>query len=82
MGIMACKSQRGIAQTTIMLKQTPGEKKVADVLQNALAPNELSVKDISGTVHARYTLLIFLFVLRVLREAIRSVSARRVWLHV
>lgn len=70
MGIMAWRSQRGIAQTTILLQQTPGEKKVANVLQGALAPNKLSVKDISGTVHARYSVLIVLFVLRVLRESI------------
>jgi len=76
MGTMAWRSQRGIAQTTILLQQTPGEKKVANVLQSALAPNKLSVKDISGTVHTDSPICSACI------EGVYSIPVRRVWLHV
>ena len=48
MGSTVWDMRRGVARTTRLLQQTPGEKKVASVLQSALTPSKLSVKDISG----------------------------------
>ena len=57
MGSTVWGMRRGVARTTRLLQQTPGEKKVASVLQSALTPSKLSVKDISGKHNATLIVL-------------------------